>query len=214
MKKTGSVVVLLSLVVVACAPRTVEQTAVMTTPAGSQFALPDLLPAGTMLAIELDRTVGMPENSAQRYFTAHVLNPVLSMNGEVVIPVGTVIDGTVTGFVEATTDHPSLIRLNFDRLTYEGLSFPLIARVDAVGLVGDQGERMPIIARNAMLNSAEARMPGTIVAHADLEASRTDLGPEPGTVISLGTQTAAVLPMGARLEIEVLQDVPLHSNPS
>ena len=92
------------------------------------------LPAGTELEVELDRPVSSATARREERVSASVARPVV-VDGRVVIPAGTRVDGWVRQAEPASPPlHGGRLDLAFDRLVLDGgRSMPLESRVVSVG---------------------------------------------------------------------------------
>jgi hypothetical protein len=211
MRKTMAVT-MIPLALGACAPAVMVETPAVAVAAPASATV-DLLPAGTMLHVQLDRALIDAEAEMGQFFTATLMEPVVTRTGETVLPQATVLDGTITGYSEPQLQQAGAIRLNFERLTFEGMSFPITARITGVDVAIADSDVSPVMGERAPAEAAARAELGTVIDDpgADMAAR---IGAETGTIVSLGTGTNWTIPAGARLTIEVLADVPLHSHPS
>src|SRR5918999_2602577 len=93
------------------------------------------LPSGVDLELTPDQTIGTKHSRVGQEFSATVRNAVHAQNGRVVVPAGAKVYGHVTGLDDS--DHPgeaAAIRLDFERLSFNGRSYPFEARITATNL--------------------------------------------------------------------------------
>ncbi|HEX4915416.1 MAG TPA: hypothetical protein VFV51_15775, partial [Vicinamibacterales bacterium] len=88
------------------------------------------IPVGAQLTATLDQTLGTETSKAGDTFTATVTHSLVANDGSIVVPAGAKIDGRVTA--RDDSDHagdPALIRLAFDRIRFNGQSYPFSAAI-------------------------------------------------------------------------------------
>jgi hypothetical protein len=202
---------LLPLVIAACTPAaSVDRT--QTTGMANQAAEVSLpvLPAGTRISVQLDQPLGGATTAMSRTFTARVVEPVIARTGETLVPAGAVIESTVVDSKGALGPPMELIGVNPERIEIAGASFPLASRIIEVTLA-DAAPAPVTMSDVALLGTPQAMIPGTILGDATEILHENELGPNPGTVISLGGNGESALPKGARLTLEVVEEVPLYA---
>ena len=170
------------------------------------------LPAGVDLELSLDQAIGTKNSRVGQEFTATVRNTVYAQNGRVVVPAGAKVHGRVTGLDDS--DHPgeaAAIRLDFDRLAFNGRSYPFEARITATNLETSRDRN--VSARDVAVGAAAGAVLGAIVGEGDLSKilGGAAIGAAAGTVIALGVgDTEATLPAGARMNVRTTQSVALR----
>ena len=171
------------------------------------------VPAGTQLEVHLDQTLSTRDTRRGDPFTATLEQPVRTAGGTVVIPQGAVVHGEVTGV--DTSDHigeQAAIRLNFDRITFSGRSYPFAAAVVRTEVEVDDRVRTRDVAREAAIGAAAGAALGAVLS-GDLEQILTGaiLGAAAGTIISLGTgDVEAALPAGTDLTLQTTRNIALR----
>jgi hypothetical protein len=170
------------------------------------------LPSGVNLELTLDQAIGTRNSRVGQEFTATVRNSVFAQNGRVVVPAGAKVYGRVTGL--QGSDRPgqaAAIRLDFERLAFNGRDYPFEARITATDL---QTSRNPNInPRDVAVGAAAGAVLGAVIGEGDIAKilGGAAIGAAAGTVISLGTaDTEATLPAGARLNVQTTQSVALR----
>ncbi|MDX1419976.1 MAG: hypothetical protein R3181_08420 [Rubricoccaceae bacterium] len=137
---------------------------------------PEVVPAGTALALRLEQPLGLA-NDVGDPFRATVASLVVTEGGALVVPSGTAVVGTVTGRAASDGERPGALRLAFEHLRLGGEEHRLAATVLQTDAVAEGGR------------SARGRV-------LDTDA----LPPATGTVVSLGMDRgAARLPLGTLL---------------
>ncbi len=199
----------LAVVLGGCRSATVESER----PVGGQPApvTVDAIPAGTIMEVELNQTLGTDESRVGDRFTATVVRPLVAANGQVVVPQGALVHGVVTGLDDS--DHvgdQAAIRIDFDRLTYQGRTYPFSADVvdTDVRLVGE-GERAAAGAATGAIAGAAL---GAIIG-GDLQDILIGgaLGAGAGTIISLGIGSVdAQLPRGTEMTLRTRRTISLR----
>lgn len=173
-------------------------------------ATADAVPAGTIFEAELNQTIGTDENEVGDRFTLTVIDPLIARNGQVVVPRGARIHGVITGLDDS--DHigdQAAIRVNFERITFDGRSHPFPAEVvDTDVEITDEEER---IAERAAIGAVAGAALGAIIG-GDLEDILVGgaLGAGAGTVISLGVGAVdAELPQGSTMALRTTREISL-----
>lgn len=169
------------------------------------------LPTGVPIMARLDQTLSTEVSDVGDHFSATVTQPVVARNGEIAVPVGTTVHGTITALDDS--DHAAdvaYIRLNFDRISLNGRSYPFSAQVmeTDVRAAGDTDFDPEAAARGAIAGGILGA-----VLQGDLEGAITGgaIGAVIGTAISLGTGTVqAALPAGTAIELQSTQAVDLR----
>ena len=170
------------------------------------------LPAGVDLELTLDQAIGTKNSRVGQEFTATVRNAVYAQNGRVVVPSGAKVHGRVTGLDDS--DHPgeaAAIRLDFDRLTFNGRSYPFEARITATNLETTRDRN--VSARDVGVGAAAGAVLGAIIGEGDVGKilGGAAIGAAAGTVIALGVgDTEASLPAGSRMNVRTTQSVALR----
>ncbi len=81
------------------------------------------IPAGTTIDTHLDQTVNTNSSHVGDRVTATMQSPLIAQNGDVAIPVGSKLTGSITGLVPSSGSTPGAIRLTFDRIEFDGRSY-------------------------------------------------------------------------------------------
>jgi hypothetical protein len=137
---------------------------------------------------------------------------VYAQNGRIVVPAGAKVYGRVMGLDDS--DHPdeaAAIRLDFERLVFNGRSYPFEARITATDLQTSRDRN--VSGRDVVVGAAAGAVLGAIVGEGDLKKilGGAAIGAAAGTVIALGVgDTEATLPAGARMNVRTTQTVALR----
>lgn len=180
--------------------------AIAVTPANTR-----MLPAGVDMLLGLDQAVGTKNSRVGQEFSATLQDDVRAQNGRVVVPEGAKVYGHVTAIHEGNIDKPAAIRLDFDRLAFNGRSYPFEASIVATDHRTSRASR--INGRDVAVGALAGGVLGAIIGEADLAGilGGAALGAAAGTVISLGTHgTEPTLAAGTHLEVRTTQTVPLR----
>ncbi|HEX7120713.1 MAG TPA: hypothetical protein VF212_18110 [Longimicrobiales bacterium] len=171
----------------------------------------DAIPAGTLMEVELNQTIGTEENRVGDRFTATVTRPLVAQNGQVVVPQGALVHGVVTGLDDS--DHlgdQAAIRVNFERITFQGRSYPFAAEVVDTDV---ETRRDGDAAVTGAVTGAIAGAALGAVIGGDLEDILIGgaLGAGAGTIISLGIgDVEAELPAGTDLALRTTRSISLR----
>jgi hypothetical protein len=172
------------------------------------------LPAGATLSTTLDQSLGTKVSKAGDTFTATVASTLYASDGSVVVPAGAKIDGRVTALDDSdNATEPALIRLAFDRLRFNGQSYPFTAAVVQSSPV--QTTTSPSSAdrtKQIVIGGAVGAALGALISGNDMKKIIIGgaLGAAAGSVVSLGTEVNATLPAGSLMTVQSTQTVTLR----
>ncbi|HEY9515399.1 MAG TPA: hypothetical protein VIQ74_06910 [Gemmatimonadaceae bacterium] len=173
----------------------------------------DNVPVGTTLKVKLDQTLGTEQSRVGDRFTATVVEPLQTTEGDVVVPRGAVVHGTVTGLhASEHTGDQAAIRLDFDTLTINGRGYAFDANVTSTDLK-TQGDTRDETLKKAGVGAVAGAALGAILGTGDLGKIALGglLGAAAGTAVSLGAgDVQAVLPEGTNMTILSTQMVALR----
>lgn len=188
-------------------PTTVT-TGVQQQPVGKQVVDvgPQLMvPAGTVLRVELTEGISGRDMEPGERFTARVTSPVVSHDGQVLIPDGARVVGHVAALQEGERGQPPAAALTFDSIQFAGVEQPLSgniveAQVPRVGTDIETEDVAAGAAIGAILGSFGDVGEGTLIG--------AGLGAGAGTLVSLGRgRDEARLPEGTTFGVELTQPV-------
>lgn len=179
-----------------------EVASAVVTPANNRT-----IPAGAQITATLDQTLGTATSKAGDTFTATVAYSLIASDGSVVVPAGAKIDGRVTA--RDDSDHagdPALLRLAFDRIRFNGTSYPFSAAIvqsSAVQTSESRGDRT----RQIIIGGAVGAVLGGLISGGDLDkiAIGGTIGAAAGSIVSLGTEVNATLPAGSQMTLQATQ---------
>jgi hypothetical protein len=184
---------------------------VVTTPLPSNTSA---IPVGTSLEVTLDQTLGTQESKIGDAFTASVSQPLNTANGDLVVPKGAVVHGTVTGLhASEHAGDQAAIKLDFDTLTINGQAYAFDAKITSTDLKTQGGDTRNETLKKAGIGAAAGAALGAILGDASLGKIALGglLGAAAGTAISLGAgEVQAVLPKGTPMTIQSTEMVALR----
>lgn len=171
------------------------------------------LPAGARLVAALDQTLGTKVSRTGDTFTATVADALIAQNGAVVIPAGAKIEGRVTALDDSdNATEPALIRLAFDRIRFDGRSYPFAGAIIESNPVQTTEQSSGDRTRQIVIGGAVGAALGAILGDKDLKhiVIGGALGAAAGSIISLGTEVNAALPAGSRMTVQVTEATALR----
>ncbi|HET9424030.1 MAG TPA: hypothetical protein VFO55_01565, partial [Gemmatimonadaceae bacterium] len=162
-----------------------EVASAVVTPANNRT-----IPMGAQITATLDQSLGTATSKVGDTFTATVAHSLMASDGSVVVPAGAKIEGRVTA--RDDSDHagdPALIRLAFDRIRFNGTSYPFTAAIvqsSAVQTSEPAGDRT----RQIIIGGAVGAVLGGLISGGELDkiAIGGAIGAAAGSIISLGTE--------------------------
>jgi hypothetical protein len=178
-------------------------------PASSRF-----LPTGTDLYVQLDHRLGTRESRVGDMFSATVRHPVYAQNGERVVPGGAKVYGRVTELDDSDyPGEPVRIRLDFNRLTFGGRSYPFDAVISQTNIETSH-ERRGLSERVIVIAAAIGGILGAVVTGGEIEGvlGGAALGGAAGAVYTYSRgDIEAALPAGSRMTLRTTRPVTLRS---
>ena len=184
---------------------------VVTTPLPSNTSS---IPVGTTLKVTLDQTLGTEQSKVGDAFTATVAEPLNTTSGDVVVPKGAVVHGTVTGLhASEHAGDQAAIKLDFDTLTVNGQAYAFDANIVSTDLKTQGGDTQNETLKKAGIGAAAGAALGAILGGASLGKIALGglLGAAAGTAISLGAgEVQAVLPEGTPMTVKSTEMVALR----
>jgi len=171
------------------------------------------LPAGATLTTTLDQSLGTKVSKAGDTFTATVLNTLYANDGSVVVPAGAKIEGRVTALDDSdNATEPALIRLAFDRLRFNGRTYPFAAAVVQSSPVQSSDQSSADRTKQIVIGGAVGAALGAILSGNDLKKIIIGgaIGAAAGSIVSLGTEVNATLPAGSQMTLKNTQTITLR----
>jgi hypothetical protein len=171
------------------------------------------LPAGATLVTTLDQTLGTKESKAGDAFSATVSTTLRALDGTIVVPAGAKIEGRVTATDDSDNPaEPALIRLAFDRIRFNGQSYPFAATVVNSSPVQTGTASSADRNRNIVIGGAVGAAIGAILGDKDLDKIVIGgaIGAAAGSIISLGTEVNAKLPAGSQMTVRATETTVLR----
>ncbi|HEX6939955.1 MAG TPA: glycine zipper 2TM domain-containing protein [Longimicrobiales bacterium] len=164
------------------------------------------VPTGTQFAVRLEETLSTETNQPGDPFTAVVDDPIVSADGDVLIPAGATVRGRVTAAEKSDrVGETAVIKVAFESVSFGGRSYPLQASV--VEANPERRTRTPAKTQAAKVAAGAAA--GAILGQVlgkDTESTLKGaaIGAAAGTAIAMGTSDVdAVLPAGSRMVIRL-----------
>ncbi|MBI1966627.1 MAG: hypothetical protein HYS40_01435 [Gemmatimonadetes bacterium] len=171
--------------------------------------------AGTRLDMAVTDTISSRKNKVGDTFAATVVEDVKDVAGRVVIPAGSVVNGTITEVKPAPNpDTPGALTLAVSSVTVRGMNYPLEARIDSLETVrqgrgvttGDAAKVAGGAAAGAILGRVlGGNKKGTIIGGV--------VGGAVGTAVAVGTKDAdIVLPAGAHINLTITKPLTVRAS--
>jgi hypothetical protein len=208
--KSSLSAVALAMALAACQPAELIQPTPAVQPAPPPPTA-DAMPVGTVFNVQLDKRLSATQSTVGDRFTATVRQPLIAANGHVAVPVGAQVHGVVTGVQPHSGGEPAAIRVNFERLTFDGRSVAFNADVVDTSARVEQ-DRLGTAARGAIVGATAGAVLGAVIG-GDLRDILIGgaIGAGAGTILSLGLgQVEPTLPEGTVLSLRTNQHVALR----
>lgn len=169
------------------------------------------VPIGTTIAVRMDETLSTNGSQPGQPFTATIADPIVGLDGTVLIPSGAKVRGRVTAVDKSDrVGETAVIKLAFESVSFDGRSFPMQATVVEANperrTRTTAGEQAGKVAVGAAAGAVLGRVLGR-----DTESTLKGavIGAAAGTAIAMGTADVdAVLPAGSRMVIRL--DAPVE----
>ena len=170
----------------------------------------DAVPAGTMMRGSLNQGISTESSRVGDRFTVTVLDPLVAENGEVAIPAGTVVSGTVAAL--DPSDHvgeQASVVLRFDTIAVGGRAVPIDAMIAEADV--KQSREGSGVAKGAGAGALGGALLGAILGGGSGALKGGLVGAGAGTVISLGAgDVQAELPAGTVVTLRIESPVMLR----
>jgi hypothetical protein len=179
--------------------------------AGSTVVTPSnnrTIPVGARLTASLDQTLGTKVSKAGDTFSATVSQTLYASDGSVVVPAGAKIEGRVTATDDSdNATEPALIRLAFDRIRFNGRSFPFAASIVQSSPVQTSEQTNTEKTKRIVIGGAVGAALGGLLSGGDLDKIVIGgaIGAAAGSIVSLGTEVNATLPAGSQMTVQATQ---------
>ena len=171
------------------------------------------IPAGATLVATLDQTLGTKVSKAGDTFTATISNALRAQDGSVVVPVGAKVEGRVTALDDSdNAAEPALIRLAFDRIRFNGRTYPFSAAIVQSSPTQTNDASSADRTRQIVIGGAVGAALGAVLGDKDLDKIVIGgaLGAAAGSIVSLGTEVNAALPAGSQMTVRATQTTTLR----
>ena len=166
------------------------------------------IPSGAVLSTTLDQSLGTKISKTGDAFTATVSSTLYASDGSVVVPAGAKIDGHVTALDDSdNAAEPALIRLAFDRIRFNGSSFPFDATIVQSNPVQTSDATKTERNKQIIIGGAVGAALGGLMSGGDLKKIVIGgaIGAAAGSIVSLGTEVNATLPAGSQMTVQATQ---------
>ena len=164
-------------------------------------------PSGTRFSVRMNEQLSTRSASVGESFTATLTQPILSGDGDVVIPAGATVRGRVTESTRAgRAGEKANLRIAFTSISYEGRSYPIDASI--VGTVpvrtvtaDSRKEQAGKVAGGAAAGAVLGQIIGKNTKSTIAGAA---IGAAAGTAVAIGTADVdAVISEGATMQVEL-----------
>ncbi len=167
-----------------------------------QVSATDAVPQGTVLNVRLMDTISPETANEGDTFRAQVTNDLYASNGEVLIPEGALLSGTITG-IDGTqrAGDPAAVRLAFDEIMIEDRRYDLNAEIVETSV---ERRSRDVDAEHVGAGAAAGAALGVILGDDVGDALLGGaIGAGAGTLISLGSgEVEPEIPAGTVLALE------------
>lgn len=170
------------------------------------------IPVGATVAATLNQALGTKMSKAGDRFSATVSTTLYAQDASTVIPAGAQIEGRVTALDDSdNATEPALIRLAFDRISFNGRSYPFSAEIMQAHPV-ETGPSNADRTRQIVIGGAVGAALGAILGDRDLDKIVIGgaLGAAAGSIVSLGREVNATLPAGSSMTLRATQTTTLR----
>ena len=168
------------------------------------------VPVGTTVSLRMNEELSTERNQAGDAFTARLEDPIVDVDGNVIVPAGATVRGRVTAVSPSgRVGETAAIKLAFEAISFGGESYPLEASVQSA----DVQERSRTSAGETAGKVAAGAAAGAILGQVLGKNTSSTLkgaaiGAAAGTAIAMGTADVdAVLPQGAEVVIRLDQPI-------
>jgi hypothetical protein len=170
-----------------------------------------VVPTGTTFAVHLDEMLATDQNQVGDPFTATLKDPVIDLNGRVLLPSGATVRGRVTAAEKSDrVGDTAVITLAFESVSFGGKSYPLQASVVEANPERKTRTTKTQSAGKVAAGAAAGAVIGQVLGkNTKSTVTGAVVGAAAGTAIALGTADVdAVLPSGSRMVIRL--DAPVE----
>lgn len=198
------------LAVAGCRTAQVENEGTESTDQYATQRLPDdgTIPSGTEMRVELNQKLSTESTQEGDEFSATLLDPLVSENGETVVPAGAMVRGEVTGLKESEEmGDQAAIRLHVQELSFDDESYELAANIVETDVETDR-DKSDIGTGAAVGGVAGAALGAIIGKNVGGALLGGAIGAGAGTLVSLGIGSAdAELPAGSEMIIRTTRSI-------
>lgn len=157
------------------------------------------VPAGTQLWVTLDSAIS-PRSAPGDTFTGHIEDDIRGQGGEVLVPSGAVVTGTIDEIRPGYGDAPMAVRLDVRDIEMAGVRQPLQGAI-----VGADVQGRSVRGRDVAIGAGAGALLGAILEGGKGALVGGAVGAGAGALISLGRsgQGPNELPRGSKLAVEL-----------
>ncbi len=170
----------------------------------------EAIPAGTPLQVELDQELNTEDTEVGERFSATLVQSLRDAEGNVVVPAGAKVHGTVTGLKKSDRHgDQAAIRLDVQELDLEDRTYPMQARITETEVEAKRDKSD--VGKGAAVGGVAGAALGAVIGR-DVEGTLIGgaLGAGAGTVVSLGIGSAdAVIEAGTEMELRTTERIEL-----
>lgn len=165
---------------------------------------PRAVAAGTTLTLALDQVLSTKSNKAGDPFSAHLVADLLAPDGEVLLPEGTVVRGTVTDAQESpAADVPAMLRLQIVDAQVGGEVLPMVADVEDMQLETEAKDSDRLTAGKVAVGVAAGALLSKALGKSGTKGAVA--GAAAGAAVAVVTRDGhATLPQGAQMIIRLV----------
>lgn len=171
-------------------------------PAPTPRVVTRTVPMGTSFSVQLDQTLSTRANRPGDGFTATLSEPILDSNGDVVVPSGAKVRGSVTAVRSSgRAGETAVIKLAIESIAFGGRSYPLQATVQEAHPERQNRTSTGESAAKIAVGAAAGAILGRVLGHnTGSTLAGAAVGAAAGTAIAMGTADVdAVLPSGSNM---------------
>ena len=169
----------------------------------------ETIPPGTTVWVQIDRSIGVEHSRLGERFTGHVAQELRSEYGEVLVPRGARVEGTIVELRPPYADQPGAIGLRLESLEMAGVRQPISATIVDTEVPGAPRHR--IRGRDVLVGAVAGALIGGLVEGAEGALVGGGLGAGAGALISLGRGQYRMEQLPAGTGLAVRLDRPVRS---
>jgi hypothetical protein len=168
------------------------------------------VPVGTTVSLRMNEELSTERNQAGDAFTARLEDPIVDIDGNVIVPAGATVRGRVTAVAPSgRVGQTAAIKLAFEAISFGGESYPLAATVQSADVQEQSRTSAGETAGKVAAGAAAGAILGQVLGkNTESTLAGAAIGAAAGTAIAMGTADVdAVLPQGAEVVIRLDQPI-------